>query len=88
MGYLERRYTTIIITKIRYLLVAVRIYKVTDINFSNLTLEASETDLLTSDVPAEELFDVMEFKEFRVRLRNWKGNLVDYEEFVKRQGKI
>ena len=83
MGNLDRRYTTINETKIKYLTAADRIYKVTDINFSNLTLEASETDLLASDVPAEELFDVMDFKDFRVRLRNRKGNLIDFAEFMK-----
>lgn len=70
MGNLDRRYTTINETKIKYLTAADRIYKVTDINFSNLTLEASETDLLASDVPVDELFDVRDFKDFRVRLRN------------------
>ena len=83
MGNLDRRYTTINETKIKYLKAADRIYKVTNINFSTLTLEASETNLLASDVPAEELFDAMEFKDFRVRLRNWKGNLIDFAEFMK-----
>lgn len=84
----KRRYTTINETKIKYLTAADRIYKVKDINFSNLTIEASETDLLASDVPAEELFDVMEFKDFRVRLRNWKGNLVDFEKYARKRKKV
>ena len=75
-------------TKIKFLKVADRIYKVTDIKFSNLILEASETDLLASDVPAEELFDVRDFKDFRVRLRNWKGNLIDFEKFAKKRKKV
>ena len=75
-------------TKIKFLKVADRIYKVTDIKFSNLILEASETDLLASDVPAEELFDVRDFKDFRVILRNWKGNLIDFEKFAKKRKKV
>lgn len=75
-------------TKIQYLSVENKIYKVTDINFADLTSEASETDLLDSDVRAEELFDVMEFKDFRVRLRNWKGNLIDFEKYVKKRKKV
>ena len=47
-----------------------KIYKVTIMNFINLIIEASETDLVVADIPAEELFSVMDFKEFRVRLRN------------------
>lgn len=55
-----------------------KIYKVTIMNFINLIIEASETDLVVADIPAEELFSVMDFKEFRVRLRNWKGNIVKF----------
>lgn len=66
-------------TKIKYLLVGGdKIYKVTNTDFTNLILEASETDLVAADVPAEELFDLTDFKEFRVRLRNWKGNIIKF----------
>ena len=58
-----------------------KIYKVTSTNFSNLIIEASETDLVVADVPADELFDLTDFKEFRVRLRNWKGNIVKFPGF-------
>ena len=81
----NRRIATIIETKIQYLLVKNKIYKVTDINFADLTLEAIETTLLVSDVPSEQLFDVMDFKEFRVRLRNRQGKIVDFAEFVRRK---
>lgn len=65
--------------KIKYLLVGGdKVYKVTNTDFTNLIIEASETDLLVSDVPADELFCLTDFKEFRVRLRNWKGNIVKF----------
>lgn len=80
-----RRITTIKETKIQYLSVENKVYKVTDINLANLTLEAKETDLLVSDVPSDQLFDLMDFKEFRVRLRNWQDKIVDFAEFVRRK---
>lgn len=68
-------------TKIKYLLVTNKIYKVTSTNFSNLIIEASETDLVTAVIPADELFSVTDFKEFKVRLRNWKGNIIKFPDF-------
>lgn len=55
-----------------------KFYKVTNTDFNNLIIEASETDLVAADIPAEELFSVMDFKEFSIRLRNWKGNIVKF----------
>ena len=55
-----------------------KIYKVTSTDFNNLIIEASETDLVAADVLEEELFDLTDFKEFRVRLRNWKGNIIKF----------
>lgn len=71
--------------KIKYLLVVDKLYKVTDINFSDLTLEVNETDLLVSDVPAEEIFRMEEFREFRVTLRNRKGvaEVINFADYVK-----
>ena len=58
-------------TKIQCISVAdTKIYKVTDIDFHNLTMEASKTDLSIADVPENELFPIEEFGEFRVRLIN------------------
>lgn len=69
-------------TKIKYLLAGnEKVYKVTNTDFNNLIIEASETDLVAADVPAEELFDLADFKEFRVRLRNWEGNIVKFPGF-------
>lgn len=59
-----------------------KLYKVTDINFSDLTLEVNETDLLIPDVPAEEIFRMEEFREFRVTLRNWQGIVINFADYV------
>ena len=75
-----RRTQAINNTKIQYLSVAdTKIYKVTDIDFRNLTIEASETDLSIADVPESEVFDISDFKDFRVSLKNRNvGNIVEF----------
>ncbi len=47
-----------------------KIYGVTNIDFRNLTIEATEANLAISDVLESEVFPVEEFREFRVRLIN------------------
>lgn len=69
-------------TKIKYLLVCDKLYSVTDINFSDLTLEATETDSTVPDIQAEEVFRFEDFKEFRVTLRNWQGKVVNFADYV------
>lgn len=76
-------------TKIKYLLVAdSKLYKVTDIDFSNLTLSASECDMQISDVPTEEIFRLEDFKEFHVKLHNWHGNVVNFADFLKNRNLV
>lgn len=78
------------ISKIQYVLVANKIYKVTHIDFGNLTIEASKTDLSKTDlsiadVPEDEIFPVEEFEEFRIKLTNRSrmGEVIDFAEWVK-----
>lgn len=72
-------------TRIKYLLVAgSKLYKVTDIDFWELTIEAIEADLDVGDVPENEVFEIEDFKDFRISLHNWRGNVVDFEEWVRR----
>lgn len=61
-------------TKIQYLSVADRIYKVIDIDFCNLIIEVIRTDLSIVDVPESEVFPFEEFREFRIRLCNGAGD--------------
>ena len=44
---------------------------------------AKEIDLTISDVPVEEVFDITDLKEFKITLRNWHGNVVDFVNYVK-----
>lgn len=66
-----RRIQAINNTKIQFLSVAdSKLYRVTNIDFRNLAIEAIKTDLSIADVPENEVFPVEEFGEFRVRLGN------------------
>lgn len=47
-----------------------------------MTIEANETNLAISDVAENEIFDISEFKDFRVTLKN--GNVDNIVEFVRR----
>ena len=72
-------------TRIQYVSVAQKIYKIERISFYYFTVEAKETDLTLADVPVEQVFDISNFKEFHVKLRNWHGNvtsLIDYQKSV------
>ena len=66
-----RRMQTINDTKIQYLSVAdSKIYKVKNIDFCDLKIEAIQTDLSLADIPDSEVFPVEELREFRIRLCN------------------
>ena len=81
----SRRISTINETKIKYIKIAddSKLYLVDKISFYNFTVVAKETDLTISDVPAEEIFDITDFKDFKITLRNWHGNVVNFMEYVK-----
>ena len=78
-----RRTQTINNTKIKYIKIdnTDKIYEVEKISFYDFNIKAAETDLKIGDVPEEEIFDISEFKDFKVMLKNkGAGNIV---EFVK-----
>lgn len=71
------------ITKIKYIKVLHKVYKVTDISFSAMTIRAVEADAFIADIPKDEIFDVMELSEFRITLVNNGGlaKVIDFEEW-------
>lgn len=74
-------------TKIKYLSVAdSKLYKVKNINFHNLTMEAMGTDIAIADVPEDEVFPVEMFEKFKIRLCNdgGMGKIIDFREWVKK----
>lgn len=78
-----RRISTINETKIKYLLVADKIYEVTSINWLHFILEARETDLNVGDVPDSEVFPLEDFPDFKVRLVNGSGvaKVIDFDRW-------
>lgn len=56
-----------------------KIYRVTGLHLFCLSMEAEETELSESEVLPEELFDIFDFKDYRIHLVNSKGkaNIVD-----------
>lgn len=78
------------ISKIQYISVAdAKIYKVKEIDFCNLTIEAIEADISIVDVPKDEVFPAEELREFRIRLcnANGMGEVIDFGEWVKKNRK-
>lgn len=71
-------------TKIKYLLVVdCKLYEVVNIDLIGLTIEAIETELTIPDVPPEEVFDITEFREFKITLRNRQGKVIIFQDYVK-----
>lgn len=68
-------------TKIKYLLVVNKIYGVIKISFFHMTIEAVETDLTAANVPDNELWDINEFKDYRIKLVNNGGKIIDFEKW-------
>lgn len=48
-----------------------------------MTIEAFQTNLTTEDVPEDELWDISEFKDYRVKLINNGGQaeVIDFEKW-------
>ena len=84
MKWILRRIQTINDTKIKYIRIgnADKLYKVEKISFYDFSIKAVETDLKIGDVAENEIFDISEFKDFRVVLKN--GNVDNIVEFVKK----
>lgn len=75
-------------TKIKYLKILDKLYKVTDLSFFYMSVEAKETDLLPATVPEDEVWDYEFFKGYKVKLINKSGGaeIVDFEEWKSRKG--
>ena len=71
------------ITKIKYINVLDKIYKVTDISVIDMSIRVVETDNSITDVPENEIFDFNDLKDFRLRLINngGKAEIVNFAEW-------
>lgn len=72
-------------TRIKYIKIAddSKLYSVEKISFYDFTVVAKENDLTVDDVPAEEVFDITDFRDFKVTLRNGCGNVVNFADYAK-----
>lgn len=72
------------------MIISDKIYKITDINFAGLTMEAVGTNLTIADIRENEVFSIDEFGEFDIKLHNGCGigDVTDFEEWVDRNRKI
>lgn len=75
-----RRTQTINDTKIKYIKIGTdKLYKVENISFYDFSIKAVETDLKIGDVAENEIFDISEFRDFMVTLKNkGVGNIVEF----------
>ena len=74
--------------KITYIQVENKIYRVTQLSFYYMTVAAEETDLSVDDVPEDEVFDVMIFKDMKVTLTNEKGQaeIISLKDWKRQKG--
>ncbi len=81
---MARRETKINYTKIKYLKVNDKIYEIVKISFFYMEIEAIQTNFTVDDVPEDELWDLGEFRNYKVKLINGDGGMgeiVDFEKF-------
>lgn len=69
-------------SKIKYIKIFDKCYKVKDISFFDLTVQAAETDYFITDIPENEVFDISELKEFKITVINKMGQ-AEVIDFVK-----
>ena len=73
---------------VKYLKVIDKVYEIKKISFFYMTIEGVETNLTVDDVPEYELWDVGEFKNYKVKLINGSGGMgevVDFGDWVNRR---
>lgn len=53
-----------------------------------MTIEAIETNLTATDVPESELWDILEFKDYKIKLINngGKAEILDFEKWKGSKG--
>lgn len=59
-----------------------KLYQVTRISFYYMIIEATETDLSLDDVPPDEVWDIEDFKNYKIRLIN-NGGQAEIIDFLK-----
>lgn len=67
-------------TKIKYIQIKDKLYEITDISFYHMTIRAVELSQPAARPEENEIFDVTDFKEFKVTLVNngGQGEIIDF----------
>ena len=70
-------------TKIKYLKVMDKLYRVADISFYYKTIRAVETGHQIADVPEQVIFEISDFADFKITLvnNNGLGEILDFEKY-------
>lgn len=73
----------------KYISVANKLYEIIRISFFYMTVEAIQTDLIMDEVSENEVWDIGEFKDYKVKLINNRGQakIVDFNEWIGRNKK-
>lgn len=66
-------------SKIKYINISDKIYRVTNISFFTMELVAKETTLSTATVPENEVFDVMDYPVLKVTLIRLDGQVEEVQ---------
>lgn len=73
-------------TKIQYIKIMGKLYKVINLSLFHMSVEARETDLTLSDVSESEVFDISEMREFKIRLENkFEGKVIEFKKFINKK---
>ena len=67
-------------TKIQYLKILDKLYQITELSFFYMSIEAVETDMVVGDVPADEVWYIEEFKNYKIKLIN-NGDQAEIVDF-------
>lgn len=69
----------------KYISVLDKIYEISKISFFHMEVEANETDLTVNEIPENEVWDISEFKDYKVKLINdgSKSEIVDFADYKK-----
>lgn len=70
------------ITKIKFIKVSDRVYTVTDIDLSGMTITAVDKGVLDTSIPESEIFELPELEEFHIFLINQRqpAHIIDFVE--------
>lgn len=83
-AFIESEVISIIenITKIKFIKVSDRVYTVTDIDLSGMTITAVDKDVLDTSIPESEIFELPELEEFHIFLINQRqpAQIIDFVE--------